>query len=206
MKLTDIKLNPNNPRFIKDDKFKGLVNSLKDLPVMTELREVIVDENNMIIGGNMRFRAAKEAGWKEIPTKVFTREMAKKNNELTKQNKTYEQYVSEIVIKDNLSGGDWDWDMMTSHYDIDQLLKWGFSEYDLRIGKIDEQKEWTGMPEFTGDLDNRAHKTIVVHFDNEEGVKKFSDIIGQDITENTRYIWYPKHEKRDIKSMAYSSE
>ena len=125
MELDKIKLNPNNPRFIKDEKFKSLVKSLVELPVMTNLREIVVDEENVIIGGNMRFRAAKEAGWKEIPTKVFTREMADENNKLTNQNKTYAQYCKEIMIKDNISGGEWDWELLSSQFEKEELEDWG---------------------------------------------------------------------------------
>jgi DNA modification methylase len=137
MKLSDIKLNPDNPRLIKDDKFKLLVKSLKELPVMSELREVILDENNMIIGGNMRYRAAVEAGWSEIPVKVFTQDDAKRNNELTNQNKTYEEYVQEILIKDNVSGGEWDWDLLANEWDTDELEDWGL---DLPVD-FSEDKE-----------------------------------------------------------------
>ena len=125
MELDKIKLNPNNPRFIKDEKFKSLVKSLIELPVMTTLREIVVDEDNVIIGGNMRYRAAKEAGWKEIPTKVFTRAMADENNKLTNQNKTYEQYCKEIMVKDNISGGEWDWELLSSQFEKEELEDWG---------------------------------------------------------------------------------
>lgn len=125
MELDKIKLNPNNPRFIKDEKFKSLVKSLIELPVMTTLREIVIDEDNVIIGGNMRYRAAKEAGWKEIPTKVFTRAMADENNKLTNQNKTYEQYCKEIMIKDNVSGGEWDWELLSSQFEKEELEDWG---------------------------------------------------------------------------------
>jgi 16S rRNA G966 N2-methylase RsmD len=125
MPIKDIVPNSKNPRFIKDDKFKKLVKSLKDFPVMTEYREVILDENNVIIGGNMRYKAAIEAGWQEIPTKIFTRADAERNNELTKQDKSYEEYVEELVIKDNVSGGEWDWDMLANRWDTDLLDEWG---------------------------------------------------------------------------------
>jgi len=96
------------------------------LPVMTTLREVVIDEDNVIIGGNMRYRAAKEAGWKDIPTKVFTRAMADENNKLTNQNKTYEQYCKEIMVKDNISGGEWDWELLSSQFEKEELEDWGF--------------------------------------------------------------------------------
>lgn len=144
MELDKIKLNPNNPRFIKDEKFKSLVKSLIELPVMTTLREVVVDEDNVIIGGNMRFRAAKEAGWKEIPTKVFTREMADENNKLTNQNKTYAQYCKEIMIKDNVSGGEWDWDKLSAEFEKEELEDWGMNIdnfIDINDFSIDNNEE-----------------------------------------------------------------
>ena len=145
MEIDKIKINPNNPRFIKDEKFKSLVKSLIELPVMTELREIVVDEDNVIIGGNMRYRAAKEAGWKEIPTKVFTREMADENNKLTNQNKTYEQYCKEIMIKDNISGGEWDWELLSSQFEKEELEDWGL---DVDKWKEDEVVE-DEVPEVT---------------------------------------------------------
>ena len=145
MELDKIKLNPNNPRFIKDEKFKSLVKSLIELPVMTELREIVVDEDNVIIGGNMRYRAAKEAGWKEIPTKVFTRAMADENNKLTNQSKTYEQYCKEIMIKDNVSGGDWDWELLSSEFEKEELEDWGL---DIDKWKEDDVVE-DEVPEVT---------------------------------------------------------
>jgi len=145
MELDKIKLNPNNPRFIKDEKFKSLVKSLIELPVMTTLREIVIDEDNVIIGGNMRYRAAKEAGWKEIPTKVFTRAMADENNKLTNQSKTYEQYCKEIMIKDNISGGDWDWELLSSEFEKEELEDWGL---DIDKWKEDDVIE-DEVPEVT---------------------------------------------------------
>lgn len=126
-----VKPNPDNPRIIKDDKFKKLVQSLKDFPVMTEKREILLDENNMILGGNMRHKAAKAAGWKQITAEYFTREDAERNNKLAKAEnpdfieKTYEEYCQELVIKDNVSGGEWDWDALANQYELADLDAWG---------------------------------------------------------------------------------
>lgn len=70
MKISDIKPNPNNPRLIKDDKFKKLVQSLKDFPEMLDAREVVVNTDMVILGGNMRYKAARSAGLKELPVKI----------------------------------------------------------------------------------------------------------------------------------------
>lgn len=149
LSLSKIKSNPENPRIIKDDKFKKLVQSLKDFPVMTELREVLLDENDVIIGGNMRYKAAKEAGWTEISVKYFTREDAERNNKLTKQNKTYEEYVKELVIKDNLSGGEWDWDIIANQYDPIVVDGWGLDLPDKSI--LEPEIEEDEAPEVSKD-------------------------------------------------------
>lgn len=116
MQLKDIKPNPNNPRLIKDDKFKKLCQSLKDFPEMLELRPIVVNKDHIILGGNMRYKAAKEIGLKEIPVKVA-------------DNLTPEQ-EREFLIKDNTSGGEWDWDS-------EELESWGL---DLPEDDNDNQK------------------------------------------------------------------
>ena len=86
LKISEIKNNPNNPRLIQDDKFDKLVQSLKDFPIMAKkLRKVVVDEDNVILGGNMRYKAIKEAGMEEVHVEYFTREDAEENNRLAKE-------------------------------------------------------------------------------------------------------------------------
>jgi len=117
MKITVLKKNPNNPRVIKDEQFKKLVESIKTFPEMMALRPVIIDENNIVLGGNMRLAALKELGYKEIPD-----EWVKKASELTEEQK------KEFVIKDNLSFGLWDFDVLLQYADKDQLSQWGVEE------------------------------------------------------------------------------
>jgi hypothetical protein len=105
-----IKLNPNNPRIIKDDKFKKLVQSIKDFPEMLDIRPIVVNKDGIILGGNMRYKACIEAGIKEPPYKVV---------DLT------EEQQKEFLIKDNVSGGEWDWDILASEWDVEQLDSWG---------------------------------------------------------------------------------
>lgn len=109
--INTIKPNPNNPRLIKDDKFKKLVKSIKDFPEMLELREIIVDENMIILGGNMRYKALKELGIKEVPIKIA--------NNLTEEQK------KEFVMKDNISYGVFDWDIIANEWETDLLTEWG---------------------------------------------------------------------------------
>lgn len=111
MKISDIKANPNNPRIIKDDKFKKLVESVKSFPEMLELRPIVVNKDMIILGGNMRYKACKEAWIKEIPVIVA-------------DNLTEEQ-EREFLIKDNVSGGEWDWDILANEWDKEELEDWG---------------------------------------------------------------------------------
>lgn len=126
VKINKIKVNPNNPRFIKDDKFKNLVKSIKEFPEMLSLRPVVVNKDMIILGGNMRFKAAKEAGLKEIPI-------------LIANNITQEQ-EREFLIKDNTSGGEWDWDILANEWDTDELNDWGLETPDT-WGEVLEAEE-----------------------------------------------------------------
>ena len=110
-KINEIKLNPNNPRLIKDDKFEKLVKSIKEFPEMLDIRPIVVNKDMVILGGNMRFKACKEAGLKEIPVIVA-------------DNLTEEQQ-REFLIKDNTSGGEWDFGMLANEWDSEQLEDWG---------------------------------------------------------------------------------
>jgi ParB-like chromosome segregation protein Spo0J len=111
LKISEIKLNPNNPRLIKDDKFEKLVNSIKEFPEMLKIRPIVVNKDMIILGGNMRFKACKEAGLKEIPVIIA--------NELTSDQER------EFLIKDNVSGGEWDFEMLANEWDNEQLEEWG---------------------------------------------------------------------------------
>lgn len=193
MNIKDIKPNPSNPRTIKDANFKKLVQSLNDLPVMTELREVILDENHVIIGGNMRYRAAIEAKWSEISVKVFTREDAERNNKLTKQNKTYEEYVEEILVKDNVSGGDWDWDALANTYDAQQLSDWGLETPITN----NENDEWADIDDFEAS-DNSLK--LVIQFESEVDRQAFQEEYGIQVRtkgKTTWSTWWPYKERND---------
>ena len=111
IKLYKIKGNPRNPRIIKNDKFKKLVKSIKDFPQMLEKRPIVVDEEMMVLGGNMRLKASKEAGLKEVWIDIA-------------EGWTQEQ-KDEFVVKDNVNFGEWDWDMLGNEWDNAKLGDWG---------------------------------------------------------------------------------
>ena len=111
VKISQVKTNPNNPRLIKDDKFKKLVRSVKEFPEMLEIRPIVVDKDNIVLGGNMRLRACQEAGLKEVSII--------KAEELTKKQQR------EFIIKDNVGFGEWDWDDLANEWEVEKLEDWG---------------------------------------------------------------------------------
>jgi ParB-like chromosome segregation protein Spo0J len=111
VKISEVKNNPKNPRLIKDDKFRKLVKSIQEFPQMLELRPIVVDENNIVLGGNMRLKACKEAGLKEVY--------------IVKAENLTEQQKDEFIVKDNVGFGEWDWDMLANEWDTEKLDEWG---------------------------------------------------------------------------------
>jgi hypothetical protein len=125
VKLSEVKSNPNNPRIIKDDKFKKLVKSIQEFPKMLEIRPIVVNADMIVLGGNMRLKACKEAGLKEVPV-IFAHDLT-------------EEEQKQFIIKDNVGFGEWDWDMIANEWDELTLEEWGL---DLPIDdKIDELEE-----------------------------------------------------------------
>jgi len=118
-----VNANPNNPRFIKDDKFQKLVQSIKDLPQMLDIRPIVVNQEMVVLGGNMRLKACLEAGLKEVSIIIA-------------DNLTPEQ-EKEFLIKDNVSGGEWDWDVLANEWNQEELEEWGLSIPNWSAG-IDE--------------------------------------------------------------------
>lgn len=125
--IADVKINPNNPRLIKDDKFTKLVQSIKDFPEMLEIRPIVVNSDMVVLGGNMRLKACKEAGIKEVPIIIA-------------DNLTEEQQ-REFLIKDNVSGGEWDFEMLANEWDVEQLEDWGLDVPKFDINNETEQKD-----------------------------------------------------------------
>lgn len=114
MKLKDIKANPNNPRVIRDEKFEKLKNSIKEFPKMMKLRPMVINGDNIVLGGNMRLRALKDLGYKEVPD-----EWVKRADELT------EDEQRRFIIADNVGFGEHDWEMLANEWDVQELSDWG---------------------------------------------------------------------------------
>lgn len=156
VKISEIKVNPCNPRLIKDDKFKKLVQSVKDFPEMLNIRPIVVNKNMIILGGNMRYKACKEAGLKEVPIIV---------TDLT------EEQQREFLIKDNVSGGEWDWDILANEWNTDDITKWGL---DLPIyDKIDNLKDGESIeiPKSLQVIPKKEYILIMADEDSDEWIE-----------------------------------
>jgi DNA modification methylase len=132
IKISQVKSNPNNPRLIKNDKFKKLVKSVQDFPEMLELRPIVVDENMIVLGGNMRLKACIEAGLKEVWIEVA---------DLTEQQK------KEFTIKDNVGFGEWEWDILANEWDTDKLQDWGLDlPLDVSVQELEAEEDDYEIP------------------------------------------------------------
>ncbi|MFN7610267.1 MAG: ParB N-terminal domain-containing protein [bacterium] len=126
MLVSQIKPNPNNPRLIKDDKFKKLVQSIKDFPDMLNKRPIVVNKDMIVLGGNMRLKACIEAGMKDVPVIVAD---------------WSEEQQREFIIKDNVSGGEWDWDILANEWDAKQVADWGLDIPDFSKQDFSDKNE-----------------------------------------------------------------
>jgi ParB-like chromosome segregation protein Spo0J len=111
VKISEVKANPNNPRIIKDEKFRKLVESIKSFPEMLKLRPIVVNDDMIVLGGNQRLRACKEAGLKMVP--------------IIKASELTEDQQKEFIIKDNASSGEWNYDDLANDWDEVALMSWG---------------------------------------------------------------------------------
>jgi len=131
--LNNLIPNPDNPRTIKNASFKKLVKSLKEFPEMLDARPVVVNKDMMILGGNMRYKAAQEAGYTELPVKIVD---------------WSEEKQKEFIIKDNTESGEWDWDLIANEWDVEQLDEWGV---DLPTDLLKTEVEEDEAPEISSD-------------------------------------------------------
>lgn len=124
--IGDIKPNPNNPRIIKDDKFKKLVQSIKDFPEMLKLRPIVVNAEMVVLGGNMRLKACQAAGIKDVPV-ILASDLS-------------EAKQREFIIKDNVGFGEWEWETLANEWDAETLSAWGLDMPDVpNFDALEEQ-------------------------------------------------------------------
>jgi hypothetical protein len=149
VKITQVRPNENNPRFIKDHKFKKLVTSIKEFPEMLKLRPIVVNSDMVVLGGNMRLKACKEAGLKEV--------WILKAEELT------EAQQREFIVKDNVGFGEWDWDLLANEWDNTQLGEWG-----LDVWQTNEDVDIDDMFEDADTGTATSNEKIILQYEKEE--------------------------------------
>lgn len=136
--ISQIKANPNNPRVIKDDKFAKLVKSINDFPEMLKLRPVVVNDDMIVLGGNMRLKACKEAGLKQIP--------------IIKASSLTPEQQREFIIKDNVGFGEWDWELIANEWDAEQVMEWGLDIPDFKIEAEAQEDDYEIPDEIETDI------------------------------------------------------
>jgi len=158
--LSEIKQNPKNPRIIKDDKFRKLVESIKSLPKMLELRPIVVDDNDVVLGGNMRLKACQEAGLSEAPVM--------KISDFTEEQK------QQFIIKDNVGFGEWEWDILANEWDAEKLIEWGLEVWqqsssinEIMEGELDLTEGFDPIGESSG------LQRVVFIFDGDEEAESY---------------------------------
>jgi ParB-like chromosome segregation protein Spo0J len=161
MKLKDIKPNPNNPRVLRDDKFQKLKQSITEFPKMLSLRPMVIDENNVVLGGNMRLRALQELGFNDIDEA-----WVKRSSDLTEEEK------KRFIIADNVAFGEWDWDTLANDWEVVDLEAWG-----LDIPQFDTMEE--GEMEDLSDKIKSMFKIEVICKDEQEQEKTYNKLIEQ---------------------------
>ena len=154
VKISEVKSNPNNPRLIKNDKFEKLVQSLKDFPEMAKVRPIVVNQDFVVLGGNQRLRAMKEAGWKEVPIQVVD---------------WSEEKQKEFILKDNVGFGEWQWDMLANEWEADDLEKWG-----LDVPKFEDSEQ-----EDLSDKITDTYRIEIVCESEENQQQAYNDLIEQ---------------------------
>ena len=127
MDIKLIKPNPTNPRVIRDAKFKQLVHSIQEFPEMLDLRPIVVNEDMITLGGNMRLRACIEAGLTDVPV-VIAKGLS-------------EEQQQEFIIKDNVGFGEWDWDDLANNWDEANLKQWGLDFPMFDEAKIEDEQD-----------------------------------------------------------------
>ena len=198
--IFEIKSNPNNPRVIKDDKFKKLVTSIKEFPQMLELRPIVCNADGVVLGGNMRLKACKEVGLKEVPI-IYAHELT-------------EDQQREFIVKDNVGFGEWDWEMIANQWDTEELTNWGLDIPDFAVQNLEAEEDDFEIPDevttdiVLGDLfEIGEHRLLCGDSTDSDQVSKLmngekADMVFTDPPYNVDYgnIKHSKSKKRSIEN------
>jgi len=160
--INKIKPNQDNPRLIKDYKFQKLVNSIKEFPEMLEKRPIVVDENMIVLGGNMRLKACQEAGLKEV--------------DITIAEGWTDAQKKEFIIKDNVGFGEWDWDLLANNWQSEKLNDWGLEVWVNEDYNVDdfftEEKEKEEIFKIVLEYTENDYNKVIDAFNKLSGSKE----------------------------------
>lgn len=170
--ISKVKPNQDNPRIIKDYKFKKLVQSIKDFPQMLELRPIVVNEENIVLGGNMRLKACQEAGLKEV--------------HIIQAKDLTEAQQREFIIKDNVGFGEWDWDLLANEWDTEQLEEWGLDGFPFEEEDLLDDNPYTSKID-SPEYEPTGEKPQIKDLYNDEKTKELiKDIENTSISKNDK--------------------
>jgi hypothetical protein len=187
-KLSDLIEWDKNPRTLSKHDGDHLKKSITKFGLADPL---VINLDNHLIGGHQRKHIMGDPN-QIVDVRVPSRQL------------TVEE-AEELGIRLNANQGKWDFDILANQFETPDLLEWGFTEFQLGIDPaVDYNEAWKGMPEFENT--EKAIKTLYIHFETQDAVDEFTKIIGQNITEKTKYIWYPAKERQDLKLQAFQNE
>jgi ParB-like chromosome segregation protein Spo0J len=167
LNIKEIKLNDHNPRDITPEQFAKLKKSLQEFPQMLETRPLVIDENNVVLGGNMRLRVLQDLGFEDVPVKQVTG--------------WTEEQKKEFIVKDNLSYGMWDWEMLANEWDAEQLEDWGL--------EVQNWEEEPSLDELIGEEKNKP-PTMKITFKTVEQLQKAENDIQELINRKYNGAFY----------------
>ena len=143
--------NEDNPRYIKEEKFKKLVQSLKDFPEMANARPIVVNKEMVALGGNMRLKAMQEAGFDKVWVEIVD---------------WSEEKQREFIIKDNVGYGEWDWDELANTWNAEELTEWGLDVWQAPVeadySLLDDEDDLDNQLD---DMANGVKKAIQIEFE-----------------------------------------
>lgn len=179
VKVIDLKPADYNPRKMSDKQANDLRNNLKEegfvVPIVVNKHK---GRQNVVIGGHQRLKIAIEEGYKTVPVVYVDRDL---------------KGECKLNLRLNKNTGDWDWEKLMD-MDKELLLDVGFDFYGLKIDNQKANDVWEDMPEYQ-QPEKLSFKDLIVHFKDSIAVDQFSDLIGQKIMENTKYVYYPFKKK-----------
>lgn len=135
--INKLKYQAGNPRIIKDERFKKLVKSIEEFPKMLELRPMVYNPETMeVMGGNMRLKALRELGYKDVP-----------ENWLKSAETLTEDEKKRFIIVDNVGFGEWEWDMLQDEWDVADLEDWGLEVPEFEMDELEASEDDFDVPE-----------------------------------------------------------